>query len=173
MSLFHCLSWPSTRLSSDVYIEVVQAGVRYDDLNESLQLQGIPLFFPVDPGPSAAIGGMIATGASGTNAVRYGTMRENVLNLTVVLPNGKVIKTRQRAKKSSAGPDLGKLFIGSEGTLGIVTEATLKLAPRLPHSVGVASFPSIESAADAVAEVIQRGIPVQCKKYFELEGLLN
>lgn len=139
---------------------VVQPGISYDALNESLKEEN--LYFPVDPGPGAMIGGMCGTGCSGTNAVRYGTMRENVLNLTVVLPNGEVVKTRQRAKKCSAGPDLGRLFIGSEGTLGIITEATLKLVPLLPYSVGVSSFPSVEAAADCVRDVVQQGIVVQC-----------
>ncbi|GAA6058652.1 hypothetical protein JCM10212_004063 [Sporobolomyces blumeae] len=141
---------------------VVQPGVSYDALNAELKEQGIPLFFPVDPAPGAQIGGMIGTGASGTNAVRYGTMRENVLNLTVVLPNGEVIKTRQRAKKSSVGPDLSRLFVGAEGTLGIVTEATLKLAPLLPSTVAVSSFPSIQAAADAARDLVQQGVSVAC-----------
>ena len=105
---------------------------------------------------------MIGTGCSGTNAVRYGTMRENVVNLTVVLADGRIVKTRSRARKSSAGPDLTKLFIGAEGAYGIVTEATLKLVPLLPTSVAVSSFPSIEAAADAVAEVVANGVQVQC-----------
>ncbi|KWU43995.1 hypothetical protein RHOSPDRAFT_18613 [Rhodotorula sp. JG-1b] len=141
---------------------VVQPGVSYDALNAELKERGIPLFFPVDPAPGAQIGGMIGTGASGTNAVRYGTMRDNVLNLTVVLPNGEVIKTRQRAKKSSVGPDLGRLFIGAEGTLGIVTEATLKLAPLLPSTVAVSSFPTIAAAAAAARDLVQNGVSLAC-----------
>lgn len=143
---------------------VVQPGLSYDALNATLKEDGISLFFPVDPCPGAQIGGMVGTGmkilivyriivdsnpfsttlgASGTNAVRYGTMRENVINLTIVLPSGEVIKTRQRAKKSSAAPDLSKLFVGSEGTLGIIVEATLKLYPVLPTTVAVVSFPTV------------------------------
>ncbi|KAK4054700.1 D-lactate ferricytochrome c oxidoreductase [Microbotryomycetes sp. JL221] len=141
---------------------VVQPGISYDAINEELKDKGIPLFFPIDPAPGAQIGGMCGTGASGTNAVKYGTMRDNVLNLTVVLANGEVIKTRQRAKKSSAGPDLGKLFIGSEGTLGIITEITLKLAPRLPTTVAVSSFPNIEAAAAAARDLVQQGISLAC-----------
>ncbi|GAA5826536.1 hypothetical protein JCM3770_006374 [Rhodotorula araucariae] len=141
---------------------VVQPGVSYDALNAELKERGIPLFFPVDPAPGAQIGGMIGTGASGTNAVRYGTMRDNVLNLTVVLASGEVIKTRQRAKKSSVGPDLSRLFIGAEGTLGIVTEATLKLAPLLPSTVAVSSFPTIAAAAAAARDLVQGGISLAC-----------
>ncbi|GAA6003095.1 hypothetical protein JCM10207_001986 [Rhodosporidiobolus poonsookiae] len=141
---------------------VVQPGVSYDALNATLKEEGIPLFFPVDPAPGAQIGGMIGTGASGTNAVRYGTMRDNVLNLTVVLPSGEVIKTRQRAKKSSVGPDLSRLFIGAEGTLGIVTEATLKLAPVLPSTVAVSSFPTIADAAAAARDLVQQGVGLAC-----------
>ncbi|GAA5925873.1 hypothetical protein JCM10213_007310 [Rhodosporidiobolus nylandii] len=149
-------------LNKDDLDAVVQPGVSYDALNAELQEQGIPLFFPVDPAPGAQIGGMIGTGASGTNAVRYGTMRENVLNMTVVLANGEVIKTRQRAKKSSVGPDLSRLFIGAEGTLGIVTEATVKLAPLLPSTVAVSSFPTIAEAAAAARDLVQRGIGLAC-----------
>ncbi|KAJ4399563.1 D-lactate ferricytochrome c oxidoreductase [Neurospora sp. IMI 360204] len=138
---------------------VVQPAVGWQDLNEDLANDN--LFFPPDPGPGAQIGGMIGTGCSGTNAYRYGTMREWVLSLTVVLADGTVIKTRQRPRKSSAGYDLTKLFIGSEGTLGLVTEATLKLTVKpASESVAVASFKSIREAADCVASVVANGVPV-------------
>ncbi|KAG1883865.1 FAD-linked oxidase-like protein [Suillus subluteus] len=134
---------------------VCQAGVTWNDLNETLREKGIPLFFPLDPGRNATIGGMISTGCSGTNAVKYGTARgEWILNATVVLPSGEVIKTRQRARKSSVGFDVTKLFIGAEGTLGIITEATLRLAPVLPSTVAVAQFPDIRHATDAVCDII-------------------
>ncbi|KAL1990358.1 hypothetical protein VTN49DRAFT_6197 [Thermomyces lanuginosus] len=138
---------------------VVQPAVGWEELNEQLSADG--LFFPPDPGPGAMIGGMVGTGCSGTNAYRYGTMREWVASLTVVLADGTVIKTRQRPKKSSAGYDLTRLFIGSEGTLGLVTEATLKLAVK-PQSqnVAVASFPSVHHAADCARRVVEQGIPV-------------
>ncbi|KAJ5778590.1 Vanillyl-alcohol oxidase C-terminal subdomain 2 [Penicillium odoratum] len=138
---------------------VVQPALGWEELNEELTKDG--LFFPPDPGPGAMIGGMVGTGCSGTNAYRYGTMREWVLSLTVVLADGTVIKTRQRPRKSSAGYDLTRMFIGSEGTLGLVTEATLKLTVR-PQSenVAVASFASIQNAADCVTKVVEAGIPV-------------
>jgi D-lactate dehydrogenase (cytochrome) len=138
---------------------VVQPAVGWERLNEALAKDN--LFFPPDPGPGAMIGGMIGTGCSGTNAYRYGTMRDWVLSLTVVMADGTVIKTRQRPRKSSAGYDLTRLFIGSEGTLGLVTEATLKLTV-LPQStsVAVATFPSIRHAANCVARVVGDGIPV-------------
>lgn len=138
---------------------VVQPAVGWELLNEELAQQG--LFFPPDPGPGAMIGGMIGTGCSGTNAYRYGTMREWVLSLTVVLADGTIVKTRQRPRKSSAGYDLTKLFIGSEGTLGLVTEATLKVTVKpATTSVAVCSFGSIRQAADCVSRVVGSGIPV-------------
>ncbi|EQB47545.1 D-lactate dehydrogenase [cytochrome] [Colletotrichum gloeosporioides] len=138
---------------------VVQPAVGWESLND--QLAQSNLFFPPDPGPGAMIGGMIGTGCSGTNAYRYGTMREWVLSLTVVLADGTVIKTRQRPRKSSAGYDLTKLFIGSEGTLGLVTEATLKVTTKpASTSVAVTSFPTIRDAASCVAKVVAAGIPV-------------
>ncbi|WPH00591.1 FAD-binding domain-containing protein [Acrodontium crateriforme] len=138
---------------------VVQPAVGWENLNQILAEDG--LFFPPDPGPGAMIGGMIGTGCSGTNAYRYGTMKDWVLSLTVVLADGTVIKTKQRPRKSSAGYDLTRTFIGSEGTLGLVTEATLKVTP-LPQSTSVAvcSFPSIRAAADCVFAVVGAGVPI-------------
>ncbi|TFK55021.1 hypothetical protein OE88DRAFT_1653638 [Heliocybe sulcata] len=144
---------------------VCQAGAKWEDINETLKEKGIPLFFPLDPGPGATIGGMIGTGCSGTNAVRYGTAKgEWFLNVTVVLPSGEVIKTRRRARKSSAGFDTTKLFIGAEGTLGIVTEATLRLAPVIPTRVAMAQFPNVDKAVSAVQEVLNSpyGPHLQC-----------
>lgn len=160
---------------------VVQPSIGWQDLNEQLAKMGSGLFFPIDPGtppalstycdisgktdmflgPSAKIGGMIGTNCSGTNAVKYGTMKDWVINLTVVLADGTVIKTRRRPRKSSAGYNLNGLFVGSEGTLGLVTEATLKLTV-IPEefSVAVVTFPSIRDAASAAAGVMQTGIPV-------------
>ncbi|POS80147.1 glycolate oxidase [Diaporthe helianthi] len=140
---------------------VVQPSIGWQDLNEQLNKMGSGLFFPVDPGPSAKIGGMIGTNCSGTNAVKYGTMKDWVINLTVVLSDGRIVKTRRRPRKSSAGYNLNGLFVGSEGTLGLVTEATLKLAV-VPEdlSVAVVTFPSIRDAAAAAAEVMQTGVPV-------------
>ncbi|UKZ60550.1 uncharacterized protein TrAtP1_001822 [Trichoderma atroviride] len=142
---------------------IVQPSVGWRDLNDELVKLGTGLFFPVDPGPTARIGGMIGTNCSGTNAVRYGTMKDWVINLTVVLSDGQIIKTRRRPRKSSAGYNLNSLFVGSEGTLGIVTEATLKLAV-LPEetSVAVVTFPSIRHAASAAASIMQAAIPMQC-----------
>ncbi|CAO0791256.1 unnamed protein product [Mucor circinelloides] len=138
---------------------VVQPGIQWEDLNFYLKKHG--LFFPMDPGPGACIGGMVGTSCSGTNAVRYGTMREWVINLTIVTPEGKILKTRQRPRKSSAGYDLTKLFIGSEGTLGVVTEVTLKLAV-LPQeeTVAVCDFPTIRDAAAVVPDLVRAGVQI-------------
>ena len=147
------------RVHADDLDVVLEPGVTRTALNSHLRDAG--LFFPIDPGFDASFGGMAATRASGTNAVRYGTMKDNVLALKAVLANGEVITTARRAKKSSAGYDLTRLLVGSEGTLGVITELTIRLA-GIPEAIsaGICPFPSVEAACQATIATIQSGIPV-------------
>lgn len=151
---------------------VVQPGIGWQDLNEQLEPHGV--FFGPDPGPGAEIGGMIGTACSGTNSYRYGTMRQNVINVTVVLTDGSVIKTRRRPRKSSAGYSLTDLFVGAEGTLGIVTEATLKVNP-IPAAVrvGLLTFDTADEATDTVEKILQNGIMLDAIEFLDDHTMKN
>jgi D-lactate dehydrogenase (cytochrome) len=147
------------RLSVEDMDVTVEAGITREALDAKLRPEGV--FFPVDPGADATLGGMAATGASGTTTVRYGAMRENVVSLTVIAAGGEVVRTRSRARKSSAGYDLTHLFIGSEGTLGLITELTLRVHPTPEAmSAAVCAFSELSGAVDTVIDVLANGVPV-------------
>ncbi|MGH8841764.1 MAG: FAD-binding oxidoreductase, partial [Advenella sp.] len=157
-------------INAEDFTVTVQPGVIRTQLNEEIRHTG--LFFPIDPGAHASIGGMTSTRASGTNAVRYGTMRENVVSMKVVTAAGKVIRTSSRARKSSSGYDLTRLFVGSEGTLGIIVEVTVRVYPQ-PEAVtaAICNFPTLESAVQSVIEIMQSGVAIARVEFMDTRAV--